>query len=101
MFNSHPQSAELLQDLHRALRDLPGDHGQESRTGHGRPEDPGAAADLCRTPPVRGTNTPHGIAYDMAYEAPLCSNSDVGLSGLRYGSVCDSVLCGPGGGDLL
>ncbi|KAG7215099.1 hypothetical protein INR49_022776 [Caranx melampygus] len=28
------------------------DDGQESRSGHGRPEDTGAAADLCRTPTV-------------------------------------------------
>lgn len=48
------QGAELLPDLHGAVRDLPGDHGQESGPGHGGPEDPGAAAHLCRTPSVRG-----------------------------------------------
>ena len=57
MFDLHPQGAELLQDLHRTLRDIFRDNSQESRAGYGRPEDTRAAADLCRTPSVWGTKT--------------------------------------------
>lgn len=54
MFYFCSQSAELLQDLHWTLWDVFRDDSQESRSGYGRPEDTGAAADLCWTSTVWG-----------------------------------------------
>lgn len=58
LFDFCPQGAELLQDLHWTMWDIFRDNSQESRSGYGGSEDTGAAADLCRTPSVRGTKKP-------------------------------------------